>query len=221
MADVQAIIDAGVARSSSAQPHMLTVDAPELVRIVSQTLARFYFFASRRRSTNFGARATATFTAGSPGGWPFPTGALSILRVEIASTGEEVAVTRLDDRDGMAPMPSVFEFGRTLVPCGNANDPTTDDLVIWYSASPTTLTQTADPLPAVWPEAFNPLLELAVAKHLAKKEGRLDDLATFSAEESEWQAYFDAWLTDASLAPGDRFAGLRPAQVSAASDDGG
>lgn len=221
MADVQAIIDAAVARSAAAQPHLLTEDAPELLRVVQRALSRLYLLAARRRSTNFGQMATVTYTAGAPGGWPFPSDALSVLRVETAA-GAEVAVTRIDDKTGMQPMPSVYELGRVLVTCGAATDPTVADvLTVVYAASAPQLATTATPLPAAFPEMFHPLLELPLAQYIARKDARAEDLAQFQSEESEWTAYFDAWLTDASIAPGDRFAGFRPAQVSAASDDGG
>lgn len=228
MADVQAIFDAAIARSASSQPDMLTVGEPELLRVVQRTLSRLYLLGARRRSTNFGATATAVFTAGSPSGWPFPADCLSILRVEALASvsaealaaGTEVAVTRLDDQDGMRGMPAVYEFGRRLVSCGGADDPVNQDLQIFYAAAAPTLASPADPLPDALPDMFHPLLELPLAIYIARKEGRTDDLAVFQAELSEESAYFDAWLTDASIAPGDRFAGFRPAQVSAASDDG-
>lgn len=228
MADVQAIIDAAVTRSASAQPDMLTVDAPELVRIVSRALSNLYLLAARRRSVNFGATATAVLTAGSPSGWPYPADALSVLRVEALASvtvsalaeGTEIAVTRLDDQQGMAPMPSVYEFARRLVSCGGADDPVNQDLRIFYAAAAPPLTDTADPLPDALPEQFYPLLELPLAIYIARKEGRADDLAVFQEELATESAYFDAWLTDASIAQGDRFAGLRPEQVSAAADDG-
>lgn len=220
MADVQAIIDAAISRSAAAQPHLLTIDAPELLRVVQRVLSRLYLLAARRRAVNFGQLATVTYTAGNPGGWPFPSDALVVLRVELGD-GTEVAVTRLDDRAGMQPMPSVYELGRVLVTCGAATDPTNGDtLSVFYAAAAPTLATVATPLPAAFPEMFYPLLELAVAQYCARKDARVEDLASFQGEESEWAAYFDAWLTDASIAPGDRFAGFRPAQVSAASNDG-
>ena len=118
-------------------------------------------------------------------------------------------------------MPSVYELGRKLVACGAATDPASSDtLVVYYSAAAPALGSVSTPLPAEFPDMFFPLLELPIAVYLARKEARADDVAAFGAEEAEWAAYFDAWLTDASVAPGDRFAGFRPAQVSASSDDG-
>lgn len=229
MADVQSIIDAAIARSATSRPDMLTVDEPELVRIVSRAMANLYLLGARRRSTNFGQTATAVFTAGDPSGWPFPADALSVLRVEALSSvsasalaeGTEIAVTRLDDQQSMAPMPSVYEFGRRLVSCGGADDPVDQDLRVFYAAAAPQLTAAAAPVPAAIPEQFYPLLELPLAIYVARKEGRTDDLNVFQSELASEMAYFDAWLTDASIAQGDRFAGFRPAQVSAAADDGG
>lgn len=220
MATVQDILDGALGRSAASRLDMLEVDAPELLRVVQRALSRLYLFAARRRSSTFAQNVVVPYQSTAPLGWPFPADLLSLLRVEFASGGGEIAVTRLDDRAGMYPMPAVAEFGRVLVVCGNSGDPTNEDLRLYYAASAPTLAATSTPIPTAFPEMFHPLLELAVATYLARKEARADDLATFSAEESEWQAYFDAWLTDASIAPGDRFAGLRPAQVSAASDDG-
>lgn len=220
MATVQDIIDAAVGRSAASRLDMLESDAPELLRVVQRTLSRLYLFASRRRASTFGVSLVVSYQATTPVGWPLPADLLSLLRVEFASSGTEVAVTRLDDRSGMAPMPAVAEFGRTLVVCGNAGDPTNEDLRLYYAPSAPTLAGLSTTLPSAFPEMFYPLVELAVAVYLARKEARAEDVATFAREESEQQAYFDAWLTDASIAPGDRFAGFRPAQVSAASDDG-
>jgi hypothetical protein len=224
MSTAQEIVDSALSLSAAVRADLLTLEEAEYLRVLNKLLARWFLFGTKRNATVFATSATVAYQSlVSPAGWPFPSALLSLLRVEggaattpVMAAGTEIAVTRLDDKKGMTPMAAVFPLGRTLVTAGNAGDPTAGDLTLYYAAAPTALAQIGDTLDSRWPTIFDPLLSYGVARHLAGKDARAEDLALFAAEIGEWTAYFDAWLLDQSVAPGDRFAGFRAQHVAPA-----
>lgn len=177
----QEIIEAGYGKSTKNRPATIATDGVELLGVLNRAIAKYFSKLARANPVLIADAATVTFNVG----WTRPAAAASIMRIE-TTTGSEVKVVPFNDRLAEATLPSVYRLARTFYSAGNANDPTSGDLVFIYAKFPTMLGSLAAQIDAAWPEFFNECLNLEIALYLANKDGRNDELAGLEAERDEW-----------------------------------
>lgn len=227
------LVTAAVGLAAPTRAASLAPDAPELLRTLARTMQRYYVRVAKTAPWTFGARVDQVMVSGTatlPAGWPRPAAALRVLRLEAASSllaggvpigaGARVELVPYDDRAMSAGDPAVYEFGGRFVGAGNAGDPTSGALTIWYAADavvPQALTDVLDP---TWPRRHNDVLIYELGIYLAQKDGRDADVAQFQSELREAQGVFDEAVALASLHRASRFV---PAEefVPAVPADGG
>lgn len=193
---VQDILTAAYSKSAKNRPGHIASESTELLQVVVRTLRRMFALSVKHNLTFYGERKVVAYN-GSVGGWPRPSGVQSINRIEFLN-GTKIAEVPYDDRKAEEGMPSVYSYGQVFYPAGNtgAGDPgSTDSLVLFCSSHPTALAALGDTLDPRWPEDFNELLILKVARYLAIKEGgRGDDVAAYDDEYKEWLADYVDFL---------------------------
>lgn len=178
------LIEGAYARSTANDPNRLATNA-ELIGVIDRRLKSIYSFAARRNPFYFG---DTSMVVGDGSKWPRPANAELMIRVEsagggvakkIAAQGTEIAVVPFEDRNAEYS-PKVYELGRGYYSVGGAADPdagaTGDTLAFFYSRRHPDLDPTKptdDPtntLEADWPEQFNDLIVLHLAKYLSLKD---------------------------------------------------
>lgn len=177
----QEIIEAGYGKSTKNRMATIATDAVELLGVVNRSLLKYFSRIARTNPVFIAATETVTFNVG----WARPVTAQSILRIE-SNVAVEVRVVPFNDRAAEPTLPSVYRLGRTFYSAGNANDPTSGDLIFIFARFPTVLASLAAQLDAAWPEQFNECLIHEVALYLANKDGRNDELAGLESERDEW-----------------------------------
>lgn len=204
---VRQIIDAAYATSKKNQPGAIASETGELLEMVNRSLRGFFAEGARHNRKFFGRRIEVEFNAGASGGWQRPEGAESVVRIEAGddvkdgagstiSAGTQIVEVPFDQRNAEPGKPCIYSYGQVYYSAGNERDPAEGDLIFFCSMRPALLTAlegvegTLDPL---WPEQFNQLLILDVARYLAVKDGgREDEVAAFAAEyEREHQRYIE------------------------------
>ena len=185
------IIEAAYARSSFNDPDKLATNA-ELIGVIDRRMKQLYSIVADHNPLYFGATQTVV---GSSGTWARPADAELVFRIE-TQAGEEVHIVPFEDRSAEMP-PRVYEFGQKYYSVGQSGDPQpTDQLKFYYSKRHPSLDPTKPPsdaantLDATWPEQFNDLVVLHVAKYLATKDGRPEEVALLTQEEQLLMAVF-------------------------------
>jgi hypothetical protein len=201
----QDIVTAAYNTSAKNRPATIATDATELLKLVIRSTRGLYAFAARVNPIYFSDSAPVTFAVI---GWPRPTLAESIFRIE-KPDGTEVAVVPFDDRKAEPSMPAVYELGGHFWPAGNALDPVSGNLNFWYSRRPTDPATLASNLDTRWPEQFNDLLIYEVAIYLALKDGRAADVAQLRVMRDGWADLFAAHLEHATANLRARFGQVR------------
>lgn len=192
---VEGILELAYGRLPRVSPGNIATESVELVHLTNQSLAGLFQVAARANPAFFGVEAVVPFSAP---GWPRPTDAESIYRLEL-TTGAEVIVVPFDDRTIEVSTPAVYEMGQFFRSAGNLLDPTeADSLRMFYSDRPTDAALITDPVDSRWPEAFNILLALEVAIYLALKEGLNDDVARLINDRNIWLTRYLAFLEHAT-----------------------
>jgi len=180
------IIEAAYSRSTFNDPEKLAT-RQELIGVIDRRMKQLYSVIARNNPTYFGTKATVAPQSGS---WPRPSSppAELIHRVETA-TGQQVHITPFEDRDGEQP-PAIYQYGQRYFTVGRSNDPlNTATLTFFYSKRHPDLNPTlawdnaANRLDDMWPEQFNDLVVLHVARYLSTKDGRGEEIQVLAAEE--------------------------------------
>lgn len=197
------------AQSSKNQPGRIATESTELLRVVNAVMKGCYAVAARVRPAYFGKTATVAFAAG---GWAYPADAETVYRIE-TPTPTEVVVVPFEDKKAEIGRPAVYFFGRKYVSAGNALDPVSGNLTLYYAPRHSTLATLDTALDASWPADYDNLPILAIAAYLARKDGRGDDAAAAYAEGTQWLALFVAHVEHAVAEERGRFG---PALVSSA-----
>lgn len=182
------LIDAAYASSAANDPNKLATDT-ELIGVIDRRLKQVYSFAARQNPFYFGGSISVI-----PDGtkWVRPATAELMFHVEadgaagtgadrkITTVGLEVSIVPFEDRQAeMAPR--VFPFGRAYLTVGlAATDPSAsvngDKLKFFFSRRHADLnpalpaTDAANTLEADWPEQFNDLIVLRIARYLSLKD---------------------------------------------------
>lgn len=199
---VQEVLEAAYAKSTKNNPGTIATESVELLGVVQRALDGAFAVAARVNPYYFGESATV---AGAGGSWARPVTAESIFRIEDASDNSEVVIVGFNDPEAESAKAAVYEYGQQFYPAGNAPDPdpALDSLIFYYSKAPTDLTATGDALDALFPESFNELIVLHVARYLAIKdsetEGRAAEVAVLADEINRWANRFVAHLEHSSL----------------------
>lgn len=177
MATLRQLIDAAYSRSTFNDPDKLATDR-ELAAVIDRRFKEMFSIAAGINPYYFGKRSTVEGVAGE---WSRPVDAEMIARVEMAD-GTEVTVVPFEDKEAELP-PCVYAFGRKYYKTPESTAlPDTATLTFFYSKSPATMSTAADELDADWPEQFNDLIVLHVARYLAVKDQRVEEVQLFDAE---------------------------------------
>ena len=203
MSTVQNIIDGALGWSTLNDQDILASDT-ELINLIDLLQKRYFSRAAAVNPAYFGSRTTvvAPGLAGSP--WTAPATASIVFRIEKVN-GTKVHIVPLDDQNA-AYAPSVFELGQAFYSTGADPDPTTESLNFYFSAIPTTLTAVVDSLDSLWPEHFDGILELEVAKYLSLKDGREGEAAALDTILTSQLDAFDTEVGSFNAAREGRFA---------------
>ena len=198
---VQDILEMAYAKSTQNNPGTIATESVELLGVVYRMLAGCFAVAARVNPIYFGEKATVAPVTNK---WARPPEAESIFRTELTTDGSVVAVVPYDDQLAESALPSVYEYGQFFFTAGGLASPddTTDSLDFYYSRQPTALAAVDDNLDALWPESFNELLALHVAKYLATKDGgtqgREQELVVLAGEIEAWANRYVAFLEHAT-----------------------
>jgi hypothetical protein len=200
------IIEAAYARSTSNDPDKLATDK-ELVGVIDRRLKGLFSMAARFNPHYFGK---SMVTAYSAPGWAQPSDMEMLIRVQNAG-GAEVNVVPFDDKEA-EHAPRVYSFGQIYRTVGGTGDPAVSDaLTLFYSRRPVDLdpSQPSDAsinvIDPMWPEQFNDLLVLHVAKYLATKDDGRQDIAHLATEEQSLLETFTRHLSHVNYATKARF----------------
>jgi hypothetical protein len=187
---VRDILYGAYGRSLKNQPQFIATEATELTQVVYRAMRGLFAAAARVNPLYFGIAATTAYTAP---GWPRPSTAESIYRLETLA-GTEVKVVPFDDRAAEPGFPTVYEFGQTYIPTLIGPVVGFGNLRAYFSKHPDLLTAITDYIDAMWPESFNELLILETAIYLALKDGRETEIGTLVGERDRWAKLYFAFL---------------------------
>jgi hypothetical protein len=200
------IIEAAYARSTSNDPDKLATDK-ELIGVIDRRLKGLFSMAARFNPHYFGKSATVTYLAP---GWAQPADMEMLIRVENAG-GDEVNVVPFDDKEA-EHAPRIYSFGQIYRSVAGTGDPENADvLTLFYSRRPADLDPSAvsdaeaNNIDPMWPEQFNDLLVLHVAKYLATKDDGRQDIAHLATEEQAMLETFTRHLSHVNYATKARF----------------
>lgn len=174
---VKELIDAAYSRSTFNDPDKLATDK-ELAAVIDRRLKELFSIAAGQNPFYFGSKLDVV---GAGGEWTKPADAEMIVRVENA-TGDEVKVVPFEDKEADLA-PRIYSFGQKFYTVGDAGDPlATDTLTFFYSKRPVTLASASAALDSMWPEQFNDLIVLHVARYLSVKDQRVEEVQLFESE---------------------------------------
>jgi hypothetical protein len=200
MATAQSLIDAAYSRSLKARPAQFN-EPTELLAIVRRSLLECFIAAAAVRPEFFGKSTSAAFGSG---GWARPSDAITVYRIENA-VGERVVEVPLHDRRADVSQPAVYSMGGLFYGAGNALDPTSGNLTMFYARTPRALTAlTGDPngitdpaLVAEWDEIHI----LALYIHMIGKDAANHpdgEMERQTAERARWMDTFREYVTRSS-----------------------
>lgn len=203
---VRQLVEAAYGKSLKNRAGAIASESGELYEFVIRVIRGIYAGAARINPGFFGAQADVAFAAG---GWARPEGAQMIYRIEAAAagpptsiaSGTEIKVLPFDQRRIEPAIPSVYRWAQVYKPVSASAtvppiSPQNGTLTFFYSKRPAT------PAPAsfegvidsMWVEDFNELLILRIARYLAIKDGRGEEVAGLTGEIGEWANQFIAFL---------------------------
>jgi hypothetical protein len=207
MATANSLIIAAHGVSSKLQPGRIAALSTELIRVLNHSFNVYYAIGARINPLFYGVKDVV------PGderdttlGWPRPACAEAVFRLEL-DDGTEVALVPFDQRFAEEGMPSVYAIGQHYVPAGNVDelnapidpDPATDDLVIFYSKRPETVTTLDDGVDPMWPGMYNRLPVLDVAIYLLLKDGQVAEAQQWVRERNDLLKLYIGFLEHADL----------------------
>lgn len=197
----QDIYLAAYAKSTKNRPGQIASESGELLQLIIRIFRGIYAGAARINPTFFAETADVVFA--SPG-WARPEASQLIYKIENVNApsitaGTEIKVLPFDQRTIEPGLPSVYRFGQVFRPVsGSATvppiSPQSGTLRFFYSKRPSTPASVTATVDAMWVEDFNELPMLRVARYLAAKDGRADEVAALTAEITEWATMLIAFL---------------------------
>jgi hypothetical protein len=206
------LIDAAYGHSKLNQPEVSANETGELLPLIQRRLRTYFAEATRANRKVFGTTAETSYSGGS---WARPAGAEMIVRIEAGTggltkvgggaiaAGTEIIEVPVDQRNIEPGKPCIYAWGQKYFSVATTNDPTgAGALKFFYSKRADDIATLTTSLDALWPEQFNDLLILDVARYLARKDGgerRTSEMATLTAEHDAVRALWLAWLGHESL----------------------
>jgi hypothetical protein len=185
------ILHAAYAKSKKNQPGQIAAEQTELLEVVIRATRGLFAFGARINPTYFGASSSVV---SSGGGWPRPSGAEVIFKIEQTISKADVAVVPFDDRQAAGILdPAVYRYGQKYW-IAVTNPLISLDLTFFYSKRPSDPANLDANLDALWTDQFNELLVLEVAIYLAIKDNRQEELAALAAQRDSWALLFAAHL---------------------------
>lgn len=193
-------------------------EATELVSVINRLTIEAFLLAARINPTYFGLVDEVAYTGSPINGWPRPSRALSVYRIEATGAtvptltdGRAIWPVPDDDRGAVTLEPSIVERGTVFVynSSGIAGSPTSGTLRFHYSRAPVLMTpggllsQTID---SSFPDHMTGMIEAGVAHYLAVKDGRADEIPAVAKSVELWQAAWTDFLLNASPNTIRRFA---------------
>lgn len=182
------ILERAVNRSGATRNQQLATDATELFEVTKRGVRGAFAVAARVNPFYYAVQGSISFSTG----WPWPSDVEAFLKLEQASV--EVVVVPFDDKQAETSRPAVYALGRKFYTAGNAGDPTTGAMDIFYSqraADPADANSTID---ARFPDTYIDLLVADLALYLAIKDRRVDDVTLFTGERDRWLTLYVAHL---------------------------
>ncbi len=189
------ILNDAYPKSKKFQPGKIVAESTEGVGLVNRVVRTFFVIGVRVNVPYFGADSSVAFAAP---GWPRPSAAEAIYRIENPS-GAEVVVVPRDQRTIESGKPAVYRWGQIYRSAGNALDPVSGNLTFFYSKRPTDAANLTSPIDSLWPVAYSELLSLEVACYMANKDKLQDELGYFVSERDRWLRLFIAHLEHETL----------------------
>lgn len=211
MTTPEALIVAAASRSASTSPQVIATAATELLDAVRRYLIQYFAVGARLNRDRWSATATVPLAAGV---WSIPAAVDTLWYVARASDGAKVYVVPPDEATLWAHKPSAMRLGLTLQPIAG-NVLATGSLVLTYTRRPDTVATLTSPIDLLWPEDFNPLLELELAVQMAIKDERPAEAAEFSQQLVRWQQLFSAAMENDTRLTSRRTAHLQPQMTHA------
>lgn len=199
MATAQAIIDAALGRSIK-NTSRLADAAVELLRVLNLSLDRWVTHAAVTAPDAFEEDRTVVRDddgAGPVQRWTIPTDMMVITRVEDPlNAGTEIPIIPQADQKMWRRLPSFTRRGSKLLPNALSLEEmdTIEDLTLTGAILLPHPALVADAIDPRWPERFDPLLEIDIARYLATKDGRAEEYAGLDAEEAMAKGLYDSWL---------------------------
>jgi hypothetical protein len=188
------IINAAYSRSTFNDPDKLATDS-ELIGVIDRRMKQLYSVVARNNPLYFGVVSEPVNYSAPLGGWKRPDDAELMVRVA-KPDGTEVSIVPFDDREAEMP-PRVYQFGQVYRTVGLTGDPVMGDtLQFFYSRRHKDLNPgvqanlPANTLEESWPQQFNDLVVLHVAKYLATKDQRTEEVQLMMAEQQELMDIF-------------------------------
>lgn len=198
MALVSSLIDQAYNRSLKARPAQF--DEPfELRAVVRRSQMEMFLAAAAVDPKFIGKRADVAKVGDA---WPRPADAITVFRIQNPA-GDRVVTVPLHDLTADLAQPAVYSLGGSFYGAGNALDPTTGNLTMFYARTPRALTAldgdpagTTDPI--IIPE-WDEIHILALYAHMIGKDatnhppGELDRQVALREREMEnFRAYVAA-----------------------------
>jgi hypothetical protein len=193
MSTVASLIDAAFNRSLKARPAQFN-EPVELLSIVKRSVLECFIAAAAVDPKFFGKQAAVAFASG---GWAIPADSLSVFRIENGSASRVVEVP-LHDRGADVAQPAVYRLGGSFYGAGNAGDPTSGNLTLFYARTPVQPAATSDSTDPALAADWDEIHVLALYIHMVEK-----DAANHPPGEAERQTATRAkWLDDFRAAVG-------------------
>lgn len=205
MRKVQEVLTAAYAKSKKNQPGAIASEGTELLDLVNRAFRGLWAVTARVNPFFFASSDTVSHDSE---GWPRPTDAEAVWRIELDS--DRVIVVPLDDRAADPSRPAVYRWGQKYYGAGNPDDPTNEDLDFFFTTRPATLNALTQELDSSWVEAYDELLILEVAIYLAIKDDRNEEVASLRGDRDRWLMLFLNFVEHETLNEVRRFDRLRP-----------
>lgn len=205
MSTAQQIIDNAIGRSTKNTSRI--ADVPnELMRILGTVLDTWVTHAAVTAPTS-AFEETITLqrdmVPDPPGPdipiqrWTIPVSMLAVTFIaDPATPSVPIAVIPREDQTLWRGLPALVKAGQSLIPSATHGETMDEmeDLLVTGSVLLPSPDALEDELDARWPERFDPLLEIGLARYMATKDGRDEEMQGLAAEEAQFAALYDSWL---------------------------
>lgn len=183
-------IDAAYGKSLKNRPQEIATNATELYNVASRILYSLYSIASRVNPTFFAGTAAVAYASG----WARPSAAESVFLIRDAN-GNEVGVVDILQPNAEPGKPCVYELDQVYYPATAASpNPQSGTLTFTFARRATIPPDLTTAIEAKWPEQFNNLPIVTIARYLADKDGRADELTGLNTDLEAWLKLYVAFL---------------------------